>query len=495
MIPKDTEAEIVRLYHGEKWPVGTIASQLGVHHTTVQRVLGKIGVEPKVVAPRPSMADPYVPFIVEQLAKYPRLRASRLFEMVKARGYPGGSDHFRRVVGRHRPSRPAEAFQRLRTLPGEQAQVDWAHFGKLKVGQAERPLWAFVMVLSYSRRLFLRFFPGASMPFFLRGHVDAFDALGGVARVLLYDNLKSAVIERRGDAIRFHPTLLELAAHYRFEPRPVAVARGNEKGRVERAIRYIRDAFFAARDFVDIADLNRQADEWATTRAAERPWVEDRSRTVSDAFADEKDKLLPVPAEPFPAHERVEVEIGKTPYARFDLNDYSVPHDRTERTLVVLANLDTVRIADGNDIVATHARSWDRAQQVENAVHLERLVEEKKRARHHRGLDRLAKAAPSSKAFLRTVAEQGQNLGSTTARLLQLLDAVGPAELEEALVEALERDTVHIGAVRQITDRRRSERGLPPPVSIPVTRGEHGDIVVIPHALSTYDALKKDEQT
>jgi len=493
MIPKDTEAEIVRLYHGEKWPVGTIASQLGVHHTTVQRVLGKIGVEPKVVAPRPSMADPFVPFIVEQLEKYPRLRASRLFEMVKARGYPGGSDHFRRVVGRHRPRKAAEAFQRLRTLPGEQAQVDWAHFGKLQVGQAERPLWAFVMVLSYSRRLFLRFFAGASMPYFLRGHVDAFEALGGVARVLLYDNLKSAVLERHGDAIRFHPTLLALAAHYRFEPRPVAVARGNEKGRVERAIRYIRDAFFAARDFVDLADLNRQADEWATTRAAERPWVEDRSRRVHDAFADEKDKLLPMPAEPFPAHERVEVEIGKTPYARFDLNDYSVPHDRTQRTLVVLADLDSVRIADGNHIVATHARSWDRARQIENADHLQRLVEEKKRARHHRGLDRLAKAAPSSQAFLRTVAEQGQNLGSTTARLLQLLDTVGPVELEEALVEALERDAVHIGAVRQITDRRRSERGLPPPVSIPVARGEHGDLVVTPHALSTYDALKKED--
>ena len=495
MIPKDTEAEIVRLFHGEKWPVGTIASQLGVHHTTVQRVLGKIGVEPKVVAPRPSMADPFVPFIVEQLEKYPRLRASRLFEMVKARGYPGGSDHFRRVVGRHRPRKAAEAFQRLKTLPGEQAQVDWAHFGKLRVGQAERPLWAFVMVLSYSRRLFLRFFAGASMPYFLRGHVDAFDALGGVARVLLYDNLKSAVLERRGEAIRFHPTLLALAAHYRFEPRPVAVARGNEKGRVERAIRYIRDAFFAARDFVDLADLNRQADEWATTRATQRPWVEDRSRTVRDAFADEKDKLLSIPDAPFPTHERFEVEIGKTPYARFDLNDYSVPHDRTQRTLVVLADLDTVRIADGNDIVATHARSWDRGQQIENAAHLERLVEEKRRARHHRGLDRLAKAAPSSQAFLRIVAEQGHNLGSTTSRLLQLLDTVGPSELEEALVEALERDTIHVGAVRQITDRRRSQRGLPPPVSIPVARGEHGDLVVTPHALSTYDALKKEDNS
>lgn len=173
----------------------------------------------------------------------------------------GRPDHLRRIVGRLRPKPTAEAYQRLRTMPGEQAQVDWAHFGKLQVGRAVRPLWAFVMVLSYSRRPFVRFFPGASMPFFLRGHAEAFAEFGGVPRVLLYDNLKSAVLERHGDAIRFNPTLLELAAHYRFEPRPVAIARGNEKGRVERAIRYVREAFFEARTYADLADLNRQAAE------------------------------------------------------------------------------------------------------------------------------------------------------------------------------------------------------------------------------------------
>jgi hypothetical protein len=378
-------------------------------------------------------------------------------------------------------------------MPGEQAQVDWAHFGKLAIGRAQRPLWAFVMVLSYSRRLFLRFFPGASMPFFVRGHVEAFADFGGVSRVLLYDNLKSAVLERHGDAIRFHPTLLAMSAHYRFEPRPVAVARSNEKGRVERAIRYIRDAFFAARAFADLADLNRQAAEWTATAAIDRPWVEDRDRTVRQAFEDELALLRTLPGEPFPAHERLEVEVGKTPYVRFDLNDYSVPHDRTQRTLVVFADLEEVRIADGNDVVATHPRSWDRGQQLEQADHLERLVDEKRRAREHRGLDRLARAARSSQAFLRIVAERGDNVGSTTARLLQILDTAGAAELEEGLVEALERDTIHVGAVRQIVDRRRSARGLPPPVSIPVTRGEHADLVVTPHALSTYDALKKED--
>ena len=108
------------------------------------------------------------------------------------------------------------------------------------------------------------------MESFLRGHVAAFTAWNGVPRVLLYDNLKSAVLERRGDAIRFHPTLLGFAGHYRYEPRPVAVARGNEKGRVERAIRYVRDAFFAARSFTDLDDLNAQAEAWCNGPAADR---------------------------------------------------------------------------------------------------------------------------------------------------------------------------------------------------------------------------------
>jgi transposase len=495
MIPKDKDAEIVRLHHAEKWPIGTIASELGIHHTTVQRVLQQTGVDQKVVAPRPSVADPFVPFILEQLEKYPRLRASRLFTMIKERGYPGGADHFRRIVSRLRPKKAAEAFQRLRTLPGEQAQVDWAHFGKLEVGRAQRTLWAFVLVLSYSRRVVLRFFPGAAMPFFLRGHVDAFSEIGAVPRVILYDNLKSAVLERHGDAIRFHPTLLELSAHYRFEPRPVAVARGNEKGRVERAIRYVRDAFFEARAFTDLDDLNRQALEWTSTAVLDRPWVEDRSRTRRDAFEDERAALLPLPADPFPAHERLEVEVGKTPYVRFDLNDYSVPHDRTQRTLVAVSDLGTVRILDGNVVVATHARCWDRGQQIEEAAHVQALVEEKRRARFHRGFDRLAKAAPSSQPFLRMVGERGTNLGSTTARLLQLLDAIGAAELEEALIEAIERDAVYVGAVRQIADRRRSERGLPPPLSIPVARGEHADLVITPHQLASYDALKVEKDS
>lgn len=161
--------------------------------------------------------------------------------------------------------------------------------------------------------------------------------------------------------------------------------------------------------------------------------------------------------------------------------------------LTILADLDTVRRTEKNEIIATHVRTWDRGQQVEQPEHLARLVAEKKRARQHRGLDRLSKAAPSSQAFIRCLAERNQNIGSNTSRLLQLLDAAGGDALEDALVEVLERGTIHIGAVRQVIDRQRSERGLPLPLTIPLTPSEHSDLVVTPHALATYDTLKKDE--
>jgi transposase len=255
-ISKELEATILRYFHVEQWRVGTIARQLGVHHATVDRVLAQAGLPKGERAHRPSLIDPYLGFVHESLKQYPHLTASRLYAMVRERGYSGGEDHFRHLIALYRPRAPAEAYLRLRTLPGEQAQVDWGHFGKIRIGRAQRTLMAFVMVLSFSRRIFLRFFLDARMANFLRGHVAAFEDWQGVARVLLYDNLNSAVLERQGDAIRFHPTLLDLAAHYHFEPRPVAVARGNEKGRVERAIRYIRDNFFAARQWHDLDDLN-----------------------------------------------------------------------------------------------------------------------------------------------------------------------------------------------------------------------------------------------
>jgi transposase len=445
-IPPELEAQILRYYHVERWRIGTIARHLRVHPDTVTRVLAQAGL-PRIGTPaRPSGVDPYLPFILQTLEKFPTLTASRLHTMVRERGYRGGPDHFRHVIARHRPRPKAEAYLRLRTLPGEQAQVDWAHFGRYTIGRAVRLLMAFVMVLSFSRAIFLRFFLNASLENFLRGHVGAFERWDGLPRTLLYDNLKSVVLERQGDAIRFHPTLLEFAAHYRFGPRPVAVARGNEKGRVERAVRYVRTAFFAGRTFTDLADLNAQADAWCQGMAADRRCPGDPSKSVGEALTEEAHSLLALPANPYPLFERVVVTARKTPYVRFDLDDYSIPHTHVSRTLTLLADLKHVRILDGQHVIACHVRSFDKGAQVEDPAHIAALVAEKHAARRHRATDRLVSAAPAVETLLVRAAERGHNLGSITATLMQLLARYGAAELNAATAEALARDVPLKGA-------------------------------------------------
>ena len=492
VISTDLSAQILRLYQAERWRPGTISRQLHVHRDTVRRVLAHAGIAPPAMVLRPSRVDPFRPFIVQTLTKFPTLTAARLFDMVHERGYRGSPDHFRHLVATMRPRPAAEAYLRLRTLAGEQAQVDWGHFGHLQIGRARRPLMAFVMVLSYSRRIFLRFFLNARMDSFLRGHVEAFTAFGGCARVLLYDNLKSAVLERVGEAVRFNPELLKFATHHLFEPRPVAVARGNEKGRVERAIRYVRESFFAAREFADLADLNAQARLWCEGPASDRRWPEDGALSVRQAFEVERASLMALPVQDYPLGERVAVQVGKTPYVRFDLNDYSVPHAHVRRTLAVLADETRVRVFDGAAEIAHHARSYDAGTQIEDAAHVDALVQHKRHARGHRGVDRVARAVPAASKLLAQAAERGENLGSITAALLRLLDRYGATALQAAVECALAQGVPHPNAVRLALERAREEQGLPPPTALHLSEDVvRRDAPVRSHALANYDRIAR----
>lgn len=497
-VTPELRAKILRYYHVEQWRTGTIARQLKVHHGTVERALRQAGL-PRIGAVRASRIDSYLPFIIETLKKFPDLRASRLYAMVKVRGYQGGPDHFRHLIAHHRPRPLPEAYLRLVTLTGEQGQIDWGHFGHLQIGKACRPLMAFVAVLSWSRRIFLRFSLDARMESFLRGHVQAFEAWGGLPRVLLYDNLKSAVLERQGDAIRFSPALLAFAAHYHFEPRPVAVARGNEKGRVERAIRYIRDNFFAARTFTDLDDLNAQADAWVNGPADNRPCPQDKTLTVGQAFVREKSHLLTLPTAPYCVEERLVVKVGKTPYVRFDLNDYSVPYTQVRKALTVLADTQTVRVLDAQVVVASHVRSYDKGQQIETASHITDLVERKAQAHVQRGMGRLRQAVPASVELLTQAGARGENLGSITSALLRLVDRYGATEVQTAVLTALARNVPHPNAVRLALEAQREARQVPAPVAVQLSEKiRQRDTVIHAHPLASYDQLSNtapDSQT
>ncbi len=188
------------------------------------------------------------------------------------------------------------------------------------------------------------------------------------------------------------------------------------------------------------------------------------------------------------------MSVGKTPYVRFDLNDYSVPHTHVRRVLTVLADPREVRIVDGAKVLACHPRSYDKGARIEEPVHVQALVEEKRAARQHRANDRLAQAAPASQALLVRAAERGANLGAITAALLRLLERYDAAALQAAILEALERDVPHPNAVGLALERRREQQGAAPPVAMTLpAHVRDRDAPVRPHALETYDQLKDDQ--
>lgn len=206
----------------------------------------------------------------------------------------------------------------------------------------------------------------------------------------------------------------------------MTVARGNEKGRVERSIRYIRDNFFKARQFADLNDLNEQARVWCEGPAMDRPWPEGDHLSVRQAFAVEQPSLMALPEHDYPVGERLVVDAGKTPYVRFDLNDYSIPHTHVRRTLTVVADHEWVRVLDGATVLATHPRCFDRHEQIEQPLHIKALV----------------------------------------------------------------RDVPHPNAVRLALEAAREQRHQLPPIDTPLSeRARLLDVTVRPHGLDLYDAL------
>ena len=490
MIDAAQRAHIRRLFYAEHWRIGTIATELGVHHDTVRLAVEADRFANTGTQVRPTLLDPYKGLVGKILDDHPKLRATRIFEMVRARGYPGSVVQVRRYIQGVRPSAP-EAFLRLATMPGEQAQVDWGHFGKIQIGSASRALSCFVVVLSWSRAIYARFALDQTLESFLRGHILGFTALGGVPREILYDNLKSVVLERAGDHIRFHPRILDLAGHYHFAPKPCAPYRGNEKGKVERQIQYLRHSFFAARRFSTVEDLNRQLARWIADIAHVRraPGHAD-GRTVGELLAEEQPRLLAPPEHAMECDRIVGVTSGKTPYVRFDLNDYSIPHTLVRRPLTLVASEDAVRIVDGQTVVARHARCYDRGKTIEDPAHIAALARDKRHAHDLRGRDLLRTVCKHADELLDALALRGEHIGGHTARLIQLLRQVGPAALDRAMAEALARGATGAGSVAHLLDQRaRARKQLPTLETVLPDDPRVRDLRVTPHALARYDDL------
>lgn len=418
----ETTAEIRRLYFAEHWKRGTIATQLDVHPDVVKRVLGQLG--PKFGSKRPaeSLLEPHKFFVDQILEQYPRLVATRLYDMLRERGYTGSIRTLRRYVCISRP-RKRKAYLDIETLPGEVGEVDWGHVGELAVPSGHRTLWVFVMQLSYSRAAFAELVLSLDAASLRRSLIRASNYFHGSPRAWLFDNAKTVVIERRGSKVRFHSGLVELAGQMHVELRVCDPRAPHQKGAVERCIRYLKERFFAARSVRDLEQGNRQLHVFLQDIANARPHPRKAGRSVGEVFADEQAKLLPLPDHCPPLEMVTPVVVDAKGFVQIDTNRYSVPSTHAHTTLLMATTDTTLRVINGTEEVANHPRSWGYKQTFEQPEHRAQLIAEKRGARNIKGRDRLRTEVPAIELLLERWLDREFNLGSMVARTMKLLDS------------------------------------------------------------------------
>jgi len=338
--------------------VAEIARRTKLDRKTVRKYLER-GVEKPVYgprAPRPRRIDPYRDYLRARLATCPKLSAARLLRELRERGYTGGRTAVKDFVSAVRPREAAGFEHRFETPAGEQAQVDFAQF---KVAFRDEParvqvVWLFSMVLGFCRYLFGRFVLRQNLETVMRCHVEAFAELGGVPREILYDRMKTAVLgENEEGEVRYHPMLLDVAAHYGFRPRACAAYRAKTKGKVERPFRYVREDFFLGSEFDSLAHLNSEFDRWRSTVANRREHGTTR-RLIDAAFAEERAVLQPLPVHPYATVLRLERRLSRDGMVSVDGNAYSVPDTLTRRVVEVHRLAAELRFYDRGELLAVH---------------------------------------------------------------------------------------------------------------------------------------------
>ena len=487
MISPETRAETKRLFHADHWKIGAIARHLGIHHGSVKRILGSQAYTNRRY--RKGSLDKWEDYIIQTLEQYPKIRATRLLQMLESRGYEGSVYSVRRAVKKSRPNL-AKAYMAVTVFPGEQGQVDWGSFGKIDVRGHQRRLSCFVMVLSYSRAIFARFTYDQTLESLLACHQEAFHYFQGIPRRILYDNMKTAVIERQGSAIKFNSGLLEFSGDYHFEPWACSPFSGHEKGRVERSIRYIRDNFFTAREFKDLSDANAQLDHWRDEVANKRLWPQDRVQFICDIYAKEKEQLLKLPGSDTDVFLTKITKSGKTPYIRYDLNDYSIPHKYVRQPLTLRANRDEIRIFFKSDQIACHKRQWGKGFCVENADHIEALVKHRHEAASHNRKSQILRELPEMDEIFRRIKDRGDQLAANGKLFHKLIDQYGIEEFKKTIATALERNTPTAESFEFLLSRAARDSNTPirKPLRLPC-RSDISEMQIKSHDPSIYDDL------
>lgn len=468
------------------------ARALGLDIRTVAKWASVQQFQPRAGVVRVGKLDAFKGQIVRWLDTHP-YSAQQIYQRLCEAGYQGGRTIVKDYVHRIRP-RHQEAFLKLDFAPGETAQVDWGEWGSIGVGSTRRRLSFFLMVLCYSRRMYLEFTVSQTSEFFLSCHENAFAAFGGVPSQIMVDNLKSAVLQRLiGAAPVFNPKYLDFSRHWGFEIKPCNVRSGNEKGRVENGVGYVKKNLLAGLELPDFAAMQPAAVLWMDTVANVRVHESTHQRPI-DRFEEERAHLKRLNPAGFDLARVSTVRATKQFRVPLDSNHYSVPARYAGHRLTLKTYADRVCIYDHDQLVVRHPRSMDRHKDIEDPDHERQLVVQRKSAREQRLVVQFLAISPRAQAYREGMEAKHVNARAHLRKILALVDLHGQQAVARALDDGLELQAFSAEYIAHILSARR--RIGEEPAALQLTRrADLLDMELPEPDLSIYDRDEEDDKT
>lgn len=461
--------QIRQLHDVEGLNATQIATSLGLHRQTVSKWIKRPRYEPRAAPPeskRPSKLDSFRPTILRLIQSHP-YTAAQLLSRLRPEGYEGGYSILKEYVRTVRPKQ-APAFLTLRFAPGQCAQVDWGSWGSIRVGNTRRALSFFVMVLCWSRRMYVEFTLSQKQEHWLACHRNAFEYFGCVPAEVMCDRTKTAILSQSpGGLPVFNPAYYDLAGHYGFEIRPCGPRKGNEKGRVEAGVAYVKKNFLAGRELTDLAAINAEAQLWLEGVANVRIHGETHRRPM-EMFAEERPTLKALPAHPYDCAVTEPARISNRCRVTVDTNRYSVPPRWSSGQLTLKLYSDRLRLFEHDKLVAEHVRSYDRYQDLELPEHAAGLIHDRQQARWQRTLVRFLGLSPQARAYHDQLAERRLNPRHHVQKIVALAEIYGPEATARALEDAHEMTAYSCEYVANLLEQRR--RFLPEAGALHLTR-------------------------
>jgi transposase len=484
MIDYETFCRLRQLHDEAGLKVSQIATELQLDPKTVERWANQKSYQQRHGTKRASKLDSFKQQITALLARHP-YTAQQILQQVREQGYAGGYSILKEFVRQVRPPRKP-AYLMLEFAPGECAQVDWGNFGTVPVGNTRRRLSFFVMVLCYSRMLYVEFTLTEGMEQFLSAHRRALEFFQGVPAKVMIDNLKVGVLSHpRGQRALFHPRYLDLAGHYGFEPVACNVRAGNEKGRVESGVGYVKKNFLAGLEITTFAAVNPAAVQWRDIIANVRLHGETHRKPI-EMYAEEKPRLRPLPVLPYDCAVVRPIGANGCCHVVLDTNRYSVPHLYASQKLTLKLYPDQLLLFHNEKLIATHPRSYDRRQKVTNPDHTKELVTQRQRARNQTLLLTFLALSPHAEAYARKLEEKRLNTIHHVQKIVALSEIYGPEKVDRALQDALTFEAYGCEYIANLLEQRERPGG--PPAALHLTRRQDLlDLELPPADLTPYD--------